>query len=734
MSNQTMMRLKYFLVLLCLGFLIHDANAQSLFVGKLIEAGSLEPIGAASVKLITTDGKILQTQISHADGSFKLQRLQDGAKLQIHALGFRDTLILFPIQASLTFSLEQSYARGEEVTITAQRHLTALQDVPVSFSVVQAREIAARAPDGLDNALRYIPGVSVTESQVNVRGSSGYARSIGSRVLLLLDGMPFLAADNGDVKFDALPMFDVERIEVIKGAGSALYGSNALGGVINVITRQPTQDLHGAFQTFAGEYDQPIYPQWHVPSVGRRFYTFEGGLSGGINNWGIMASGGYKRNEGYRIGDDYYRWHSFLKLDVPVGGSSKLNISNLLANEDHGGWLYWRSLAEPLAPSDSAAAVNGRIHSFKSNTQIHYTTILGESVLASANANYVHTNFTTDASKIGDPPGAHSSADGINLELTASLPVLEKVFLTSGLTGSYQKVASDLFLDRSGMLFGAFTQAEIKLLDAVTVTAGIRGDYIKYDSVDGAGRLSPKLGLSYALTPELSLRASYGAGFRAPAIGERFIQSKFDIFTVKPNPDLKPERSNSVEAGGTYSDEHWKLDGAVFYSSFSELIEPTFVNGTYIQFQNVTRADLFGHEESVEFFPFDNDLLALRLGYTYIYPKDATTGEVLKFRPRHLLQSRAEIKFAGISISSDFRYVSAYETYDSTLAIQVKDGDQRVPAYVLDARIGYSFEQSMKLPLEITLQAQNVLNYYYVEILGNLAPLRSYSLRLETRF
>src|SRR5512143_787977 len=135
------------------------------------------------------------------------------------------------------FSLVSSPVQFDQVVVTASRRQQSLEEVPISLSVLDASEIRRRNALVLDDALRYIPGVNMTGTQVNIRGSSGYSRGAGSRVLMLLDGIPFITGDTGELNFETIPIGEVERIEVVKGASSALYGSNALGGVINVITR-----------------------------------------------------------------------------------------------------------------------------------------------------------------------------------------------------------------------------------------------------------------------------------------------------------------------------------------------------------------------------------------------------------------------------------------------------------------------------------------------------------------
>ncbi len=688
---------------------------------------------AASVILEDKDHGHLHVQPSRANGSFFFADTLKAVYLRIKALGYRDTLIPIDFFTSPVVLIPAS-GYGEEVVVTAERHTTAMQDVPVSVAIVKPAEITGRSGLAVDEALRWIPGVSVTESQVNIRGSSGYGRGVGSRVLFLLDGTPLLAADNGDIKFDVLPMLDIDRIEVVKGAGSSLYGSSAIGGVINIITREPRDTMKTAINTFAGVYDKPKYDEWVVPDLKGRFISTEAGTSGKIGDLGLLGTVAYRHNEGYRLGDDSYKANVFLKALAPLSAAATLTVTGLVANEDHGGWLYWKNLSSPLLPSDSLGAVNGRIHSLKANINAS-ATVLTDALTHSIKANAYYTQFTTDPTTAAGAEGPHSQATNYSLDYTINTD-LHPIFVTSGIIGSFQQVTSDLFTDHHGLSFAYFIQGEWQASPLI-LTLGARADAIRYDSSDWLGRISPKIGASYKLGEEASLRSSFGMGFRAPTISERYIDQEFSGFHIKPNPGLEPERSYTAELGATVHTSNLYLDGALFYSHFNRLIEPSFVTNfadVYIQFLNVTEAELSGHEESIEYKPFSDDRLSLRAGYTYVYAKNITSARELEFRPRHLVQLRAATELGSVSASADFRYISQYQTLDSVLVRQVPDGDARVDAYVIDARIGYDLKNFIGVPLKMTFEVQNLLNYYYVEIVGNLAPLRNYSLRLETVF
>ena len=701
--------------------------------GRLLDGRTKEAIAGATISFTGEGESKPHKQITNVRGEFQITGATIAAG--INALGYRDTTLTMRDSTAVQIVyLETNTTERGQVVVTALRHLSTEQEVPVSTVVTRGGELESHNPVGLDNALRYLPGVTMAEDQLSIRGSSGYSRSVGARVLLMLDGTPFLAADNGDMKLDAIPLLAVDRIEIVKGAGSALYGSNALGGIINVITRDP-EIGKSVINTYGGFYDEPKYPEWQVPGMKRRFYSLEAGTSGLTGNLGYLFGGAFKRDEGYRLGDDRYRWNIITKFTLPIDGSNKISLTGLAANEDHGGWLYWRDLDHPLLPFDSLGAINGRIHSFKSDIIGNWQSYLSDVVTLDLKVNNFHTSFTTDPSIPGDSAGPHSSANYLNADASTTWIINSQLVATVGATAGWQGVTSDLFQNHHGILFGAFAQAEITPLRGLSVIPGIRWDGITYDGTTSEGQVSPKLGLSYALSNSVALRASYGSGFRAPSISERYVESILDGFQVRQNLNLKPEQSTSYEVGGTWNWQMLSFDAAGFYSLYRDLIEPGLIqdiSGPYIQFRNVTQARIAGHEENVTIKPF-GDALEVRAGYTYIYPENTETHQILQFRPRHVLLLSATGTLMHITAGADFRYISHYESMDSLLTTQIPDGAERVDAHVLDVRLGYDLN-TIGLPIETTLQVKNLFNYYYVELPGNLAPLRNYSLRLQATF
>ena len=177
-------------------------------------------------------------------GSFQLRNGPAGQRrLGVDRLGFApwvaDVRVIGGATTEVEIQLEpRPVALGEVVTSVTKRPLGTLES-PISVSVMDSEEILLRAPATIDEAVAYAPGVQFVGGQFNVRGSSGFSRGTNSRVLLLMDGVPANSADAGTINWDMLPLTEVVRIEVMKGAASALYGTSALGGVVYVVTADP---------------------------------------------------------------------------------------------------------------------------------------------------------------------------------------------------------------------------------------------------------------------------------------------------------------------------------------------------------------------------------------------------------------------------------------------------------------------------------------------------------------
>ncbi|MGH9260624.1 MAG: TonB-dependent receptor plug domain-containing protein, partial [Acidimicrobiales bacterium] len=148
------------------------------------------------------------------------------------------------------------------VIVTAAKRSQLLDDAVTSVALVPDSQIARRAVNGIDEAIDKAPAVQFLNGQVNIRGSTGYVQGINSRVLLLVDGVPSNQGDRGGINWDLLAVDQIDRVEILKGPGSALYGSAALGGVVNVITRDLPIGWQARVRATGGAYDEPPHDIW----------------------------------------------------------------------------------------------------------------------------------------------------------------------------------------------------------------------------------------------------------------------------------------------------------------------------------------------------------------------------------------------------------------------------------------------------------------------------------------
>ncbi|MBN1349103.1 carboxypeptidase-like regulatory domain-containing protein, partial [candidate division KSB1 bacterium] len=227
--------------------------------GTVLEMDTKEPLPGVNVML---KGTFLGAS-TDLNGHYIIRKVPPGKyTLSFSMIGHqkqqvRNVKVDPAATTTVSVNLKETVIDMNPVIVTASKRRQDLSVTPHSISIVSSAELIDRVPLRLDQALETVSGVYFVEGSISIRGSSGYTRGIGSRVLLLIDGVPMNISDTNEINWNVLPIFDVEQIEIIKGAGSALYGSNALGGVVNVITREPTSEGSIKFRATGGMYDQP---------------------------------------------------------------------------------------------------------------------------------------------------------------------------------------------------------------------------------------------------------------------------------------------------------------------------------------------------------------------------------------------------------------------------------------------------------------------------------------------
>ncbi|MEK6254984.1 MAG: TonB-dependent receptor, partial [Gemmatimonadales bacterium] len=227
--------------------------------GTVLSASDSLPVRQATVLVTGTPLGVLTGE----QGSFRIVRIQPGAyTLRVTAPGYEqtthpDVVVAEGESVRVNVYVRPSVINVPGLVVTASRSRERPDQSPVSVSVLDSNELQLLNVNYVGEALPFAQGVVKNGGQLDIRGASGISRGVGSRVLVLLDGHRMLKGVGSEADFEKLPLLDVERVEVVKGSHSSLYGTGALGGVVNVITAVPSETPETLVRGYIGTYDTP---------------------------------------------------------------------------------------------------------------------------------------------------------------------------------------------------------------------------------------------------------------------------------------------------------------------------------------------------------------------------------------------------------------------------------------------------------------------------------------------
>ncbi len=706
------------------------SRSSGSITGTVVSSIDRKPLPGANVLLQNT----VLGAATDIDGRFHLKGIPPGVySLACSMIGYsRKVVSHIEVYSRKTtqvvVKLSPLPIQTPPVVVTATNHEQSLLDVPASVSVINEKTIMELNAITVKDALQYVPGVRLLENQVDIRGYTGYSLGVGSRVLLLLDGMPLLTGDTGEIVWEMIPVDEIERIEVVKGASSALYGSSALGGVINIITRGISPAAHTDFRIYSGLYDQPYYPEWRWSDKTRGMEGIELSHSQRIGKFGFLVNGGYGGNDGYRQNDYYHRWNGFAKLEYDLSPFEQLKLTSDILNERQASFYYWENLNNPLLPDP--AQENSHINTTRWNTDVSFHGYSGDNFSYTLNGSYFSSYLQYDSAGV---PGSTALANTANLQGEGTYDSTGAYRLTFGAALDVDQVVARYYGVHFGLGTAVYLQGEFRLTQPLRLDAGFRYDVQGFAGLPPWRSLSPKLGLVYTLGASTSLRASLARGFRAPSVAELFVDGVTPYLPIVPNTNLQPEDSWSFEIGGThFFSDNVMLDCALYQSDFSNLIEAQFdsTGGRLrLMFSNVSRARVQGAEVDLDVDLFRRTL-RLQFGYNYAWPVDLSTGQVLKFRSRHMLYAAANFSEGAFSIGVNFRYISKMMRLDDILQSFIPNWNSQVPVEVVDARASFNMSD-FGIPATLGFHVNNLFQYNYVELPGNLGPIRNFVLSLE---
>lgn len=628
----------------------------------------------------------------------------------------------------------------KQVEITSSFFERPISSSTVSLSTLSQTRIFQNNSTNISDAIDRMSGITITNSQTNIRGGSGFTFGVGSRVMVLVDGLPMLGAYEGDVRWHFLPIEQVNQIEVLKGASSALYGSSALNGVINVRTvwptlRKPEIRVGNFFTAYGNPPSELNNPR---PGITPIAYGSSFLLMQKLGKFEYVFGGQVQRDDSYRLSDFSYRTRGNLKM--------RYNGKRLEAG------------IQLNAMRDSA----GVFFIFKS-AQDGLTQYLDTSV------NQVLKYYAADP--------YITLKTGKNLTHT----VRGRIFynLNRCLMGEYRSSWTPMIgKNKANLSWGAFYQYNVNLLrDSIhsvnraafvqfdhkvgklTYSAGLR--YEQFINLEKAPISFPVFrgGLNYEVKKGHNFRVSAGQGFRAPSLIEMYVKTTNDVKSINifPNQYLRPEYAWSYEVGyrRTFKKEKWNgfVDASIFMQRYRDMIEFEFLvmitgTGYYPGFRssNISKALIYGAEINGEAWKQISEKQRLKLsgGITRVEPLDLRSGgnptstnpKYLKYRQKWLVRADVQWEYkkfyAGVNVRWNSFMIAIDRPWEYELAGTIpgmkafrdshKNGD-----LLIDARAGVRFGKNWAAGFV----GKNLLNTAFMMVPGSFGPTRQFSIQLN---
>lgn len=597
---------------------------------------------------------------------------------------------------------------ADEIVITATRTENPVSKLPMAVEVITREQIAESGALNLIDVLSEAEDVNALEP---VNGRIGVAKLRGldsSLTLVLIDGYRLQSGFQGYSDLREIPAGMIERIEIVRGSGSALYGSDAVGGVINIITRKPTKDLRGGLSVSGGEsrageagtvetdgwvsgsagklgfavagtyYDRDRYDRdksdLMTDGDDRRIASGSASLTYDLTP-GVKLTGGiiYTDNtlDGIRTQTtgDFDRWVDSDRLLVHAGAEIKTGEESNLSLKVARSTYDWRSDMDNHdgVPTVTSATASG-------------TTTTTETTTASrTKVSQDYDQF--DARWTGRFADYHRLTAGVEYRAEkredSSSTVTTKVVtktgaVNSGPTTSVTTDASSIEHDVNNL--GLYLQDEFTGLKPLTIIAGVRYD----DHSDFGSEYSPKVAVLLPVDSHLKLRASYGEGFRAPSIYELYtgsLTTKKSI--VLSNPDLEAETSKTWEAGADFSWENFNAGVTAFRNEVRNMISLVLVDDATtpdtLRYQNLSKAMTRGIEISVSLRMPHGFTLSDRV--SFLDSQNLDTGEALLFVPDVANILRLDYSNGRLGLRGNIRLVSTGTQHISD--------DEKVSGYTL---------------------------------------------------
>ena len=630
----TMRKLYTLIIVLFFTFISIGQLAAQTVKGYVYDSEE-KPIPQASVSIAGNS----QCVLTDNNGFFTIAA-PNNAYLLVKCVGYQENRVKISGGKELYISLNDEENFLNTVVVTGTRTTRTLKDTPVLTKVVSSVELkdmgAVTALDALESLL---PGVHFDPNpmgdNIQVQGlSNGY-------ILVLIDGERLAPETNENVNFSRLNVAEIERIEILNGASSVLYGSNAIGGVINIITKRVSQPIEGFVQ---GRYSE--------------FNTYNADALLGIKAASLTSKTGfnYKTTDGYDLTPDTPQSYTVRpNTDYTVTQALRYEFNKKLSADVNGRYFSHETKNPPL----SVSTTHKLTRDYTIGGKINYATSEKNVITASGHAD-IFKSYTI-LEKLNNDKQLGADYQYTTVRLLDAWTPSDKIQVVGGVEYNYENMFSENLFgnvgrDESSHNTNLFVQGDFKIINNLEGVVGAR-----YTNHSGFGsHFSPKTSLMYKLN-SFRFRAGISNGFKTPSLKEMYYN--FDhqgMFQVIGNPDLKPEESWYKSVSAEFLNETLNMSVTFYHNSITDKINTVqynvtdpLGNETYeMRYENVADARILGIDVFIQYNFLKH--FSFKGGYTYADAIDKEDDTQIGGNSKHNITSALSFRYNKLRIGSRY--------------------------------------------------------------------------------
>mgnify|MGYP006288358207 CR=1 FL=1 len=584
----------------------------------------------------------------------------------------------------------------QPVVVTATRTETDLNKIGSATTVITAAELERLRVDTVLEALRSVPGVNVVQNGPPGQNTSVFIRGHNSQhTKVMLDGLRLNNNAAGAFDLANIPIANIERIEIVRGPQSALYGTDALAGVVNIITKTGTEGLHGFAEGALGS------DGYRGGGLGLNGANAVGDFSVGYSGTRFDGVSSAAEELGNTEEDEWVN-HALsgrFGLNFLDDGRADLSLNYIDDTVDVDGFVWPNPADDP-------------------NYEQHRETFIGDLSLSKPVTAWYTQSFSAGLAW-EELEGEDPDTPFNNFEITsesrqfgakADFYPVDGDTVTVGYEYESQQADTSGGIDETVDIHAVYAQNQYNYKDRAALTAGVRYDDHETFGDETTFRLAGSVRIPDAGT---RFHGSFGTGFRAPTLNDLYWPA--DAWSAG-NPDLEEETSRSFDLGVEQSLAEGRIvaDVTYFHSEVDDLIQwaPGPNPGDPYSPQNVAEAEIDGVETVVTFRATEK--LDLSLTYTYTDATDEGTGKELARRPEHSCSATANYRFVKNG-NLNLRVLRIGDRYDDAANANELDAYTRV-----DLAASYGLTEHV----ELFGRVENVFDEDYQEVKGYSTPGR----------